>query len=415
MNDVFVGRHSIFNRNKEVVAYELLFRNSLNNFFDKSVSSSKATSILLSNTYLNIGMEKLVEDKIAFINFDATLINNEIPSLLHNDRERIVVEVLEDVIPDKLLLSNLLDLKQKGYILALDDFTLDYEYKHTIPLYDIIKVDFMQSGLENAKKIIDMYSNGKRKFLAEKVETHEEFKQALEMGYDYFQGFFFTKPEIVKGKSTSKLNTQFIRLKEEMNKDEIDFKAISTIIESDVDLSYKLLRLVNSFSFSYEVVSIRHALAILGIKEIEKWINFIMVSDFASNRPDDMVRISVIRSRFAELLTENSNQKEKRYQASFVGLFSMIDVILGKSLKKVLNDIPMNSDVKDAIMLRPTSSLYNVMKIVSSYERADWDEIDFHAKKLDIPINIIPELYFQSVFWAKKYVFEIDEMQKEQK
>ena len=139
--DVFVARQPIFNRDKEIVAYELLYRNSLKNFFDPSVSSSKATSILITNSHINIGMDNLVEDKYAFINFDSTLINNDIPSLLNKDS--VVIEVLEDVKPDRVFLSNLLALKKQGYKLALDDFTLDYPYQNTIPLYDIIKLDFM--------------------------------------------------------------------------------------------------------------------------------------------------------------------------------------------------------------------------------------------------------------------------------
>ena len=160
--DVFVARQPIFDRNKEIMAYELLYRNSLKNFFDPTVSSTKATSILITNSHINIGMDNLVEDKYAFINFDAALINNDIPALL--SKSRVIIEVLETVEPDRVFLSNLIDLKKKGYTLALDDFTLDYPYQNTLPLYDIIKVDFMLAGVDGAKKIIEKYGNGKRKF-----------------------------------------------------------------------------------------------------------------------------------------------------------------------------------------------------------------------------------------------------------
>lgn len=404
--DIFVARQPIFDRNKDIVAYELLYRNSLKNFFDPSVSSSKATSILITNSHINIGMDNLVEDKYAFINFDATLINNDIPSLLN--KNRVVIEVLENVEPDRAFLSNIIDLKKKGYTLALDDFTLEYPYKNTIPLYDIIKVDFMLSGLDDAAKIIQKYGNGKRRFLAEKIETVKEFKMAMDMGYDYFQGYFFSKPEIIQGKSPTSINMQYIKLKEEMSKDEINFTKITEIIESDIGLSYKLLRLVNSFALSSEVTSIRHALAILGIKEIEKWINFIMVSDFVSDGADEIVKISIIRSRFAELIAENSSKKEMKYQATLVGLFSMIDVVMGKSLDRIFREIPMNSNVKDAIMGKPTSELYDIYQIVLAYEKADWGNLDKYTNKISITPSIIPDLYFESVSWANKYVFTFD-------
>ena len=411
--DVFVARQPIFNRDKEIVAYELLYRNSLKNFFDPSVSSSKATSILITNSHINIGMDNLVEDKYAFINFDSTLINNDIPSLLNKDS--VVIEVLEDVKPDRVFLSNLLALKKQGYKLALDDFTLDYPYQNTIPLYDIIKVDFMLAGLDGAKKIMDKYKNGKRKFLAEKIETVSEFNTALDMGYDYFQGFFFSKPEIIKGKAATSINMQFLKLKEEINKNEVDFNNISKIIESDIGLSYKLLRLVNSFSLNSQVSSIRHALAILGVKEIEKWLNFIMISDFVADGADEVVRLSIIRSRFAELIAEHSNQPQMKYQASLVGLFSMIDVVMGNPFDKIFKEIPMSQNVKDAITNKPTSPLYDMFQVVLSYEKADWDTLDNYTSKLLLNSSEIPDLYFESVSWANKYVFTVDELEEEER
>lgn len=411
--DVFVARQPIFNRDKEIVAYELLYRNSLKNFFDPSVSSSKATSILITNSHINIGMDNLVEDKYAFINFDSTLINNDIPSLLNKDS--VVIEVLEDVKPDRVFLSNLLALKKQGYKLALDDFTLDYPYQNTIPLYDIIKVDFMLAGLDGAKKIMDKYKNGKRKFLAEKIETVSEFNTALDMGYDYFQGFFFSKPEIIQGKAATSINMQFLKLKEEINKNEVDFNNISKIIESDIGLSYKLLRLVNSFSLNSQVSSIRHALAILGVKEIEKWLNFIMISDFVADGADEVVRLSIIRSRFAELIAEHSNQPQMKYQASLVGLFSMIDVVMGKPFDKIFKEIPMSQHVKDAITNKPTSPLYDMFQVVLSYEKADWDTLDNYTSKLLLNSSEIPDLYFESVSWANKYVFTVDELEEEER
>ena len=411
--DVFVARQPIFNRDKEIVAYELLYRNSLKNFFDPSVSSSKATSILITNSHINIGMDNLVEDKYAFINFDSTLINNDIPSLLNKDS--VVIEVLEDVKPDRVFLSNLLALKKQGYKLALDDFTLDYPYQNTIPLYDIIKVDFMLAGLDGAKKIMDKYKNGKRKFLAEKIETVSEFNTALDMGYDYFQGFFFSKPEIIQGKAATSINMQFLKLKEEINKNEVNFNNISKIIESDIGLSYKLLRLVNSFSLNSQVSSIRHALAILGVKEIEKWLNFIMISDFVADGADEVVRLSIIRSRFAELIAEHSNQPQMKYQASLVGLFSMIDVVMGKPFDKIFKEIPMSQNVKDAITNKPTSPLYDMFQVVLSYEKADWDTLDNYTSKLLLNSSEIPDLYFESVSWANKYVFTVDELEEEER
>lgn len=408
--DIFVARQPIFNRDNEIIAYELLYRNSLKNFFDESVNSSKATAILITNSYINIGMENLIEDKIGFINFDQTLINNEIPKLLNKDK--VVIEVLETVIPDRKIMSNLINLKREGYTLALDDFTLEYQYMKTVPLYDIIKVDFIQTGLSGAEEIIKRFSNGKNKFLAEKVETAEEYNKAYELGYDYFQGYFFSKPQVVKSKSTSGIKYQYLRIKEEMQKEEPDFGEIERIIESDVDMSYKILKLVNTFSLTSEVLSIRHAISILGLKEIDKWLNFIMLQNFTKEKPSELVKMSVIRSKFAELIAMNSNKRNQRYQASLIGLFSLIDAILGKTKEKVLSEIPMTEDVKKAIMLDKSSTLYPIMDIILSYEEAEWDKIDEISKEIQLDVNKVPELYLQAIKWADDYLLKINNIQK---
>lgn len=408
--DIFVARQPIFNRDNEIVAYELLYRNSLKNFFDESVNSSKATAILITNSYINIGMENLIEDKIGFINFDQTLINNEIPKLLNKDK--VVIEVLETVIPDRKIMSNLINLKREGYTLALDDFTLEYQYMKTVPLYDIIKVDFIQTGLSGAEEIIKRFSNGKNKFLAEKVETAEEYNKAYELGYDYFQGYFFSKPQVVKSKSTSGIKYQYLRIKEEMQKEEPDFGEIERIIESDVDMSYKILKLVNTFSLTSEVSSIRHAISILGLKEIDKWLNFIMLQNFTKEKPSELVKMSVIRSKFAELIAMNSDKRNQRYQASLIGLFSLIDAILGKTKEEVLSEIPMTEDVKKAIMLDKSSTLYPIMDIILSYEEAEWDKIDEISKEIQLDVNKVPELYLQAIKWADDYLLKINNIQK---
>lgn len=403
--DIFVARQPIFNRENKIIGYELLYRNSLENFFDPSISSSKATSVLITNSYINIGMENLIEDKLAFINFDENLINNEVPTLL--DKEKIVIEVLESVVPDRQLISNLLYFKKLGYKLALDDFTLDYPYMKTLGLYDVIKVDFMIAGLDGAEEAIKKYKNENRLFLAEKIETDREYKKALDMGYDLFQGYYFSKPQVVSSKSTTGMKFNYIKIKEEMQKDEPDFGVVQNIIETDVDLSYKILRLVNTFSLSSQVTSIRHALSILGIREIEKWINFLMIQDFVSYEPSEFVKISVIRSRFSELIAINSNKSSQKYQASLVGLFSMIDVILGKKMEKVLSEIPMKDDLKDAILLKSSSYLYPIISIVIAYEKAHWDTMEENAKRISLDSSKLPNLYVESVNWANEFVFEM--------
>ena len=392
--DVFVARQPIFDINKAVVAYELLYRDSAANFFNSEIGATKATSILLSNSYFNFGIEMLLEDKRAFINFDKVLIKNEVPLLL--DKSKIVVEILEDVIPDKNFMTKLKELKNSGYTLALDDFTIDYPYKEIIEIVDIIKVDFMLSSKEDIKKIIKKYSNGNKKFLAEKIENVDEFNNAVSLGYDYFQGYFFSKPIMVQGKKIESLEISYIKLTNEINKEEPNYKIIASIIESDLDMSYKLLKIVNSYSLSSKVNSIPHAVSLMGISELRKWASLVLIGELSFGKPTEVLRLSILRSKFAELLAEKSSYKPKKHELALVGLFSMIDVLLQKPLDTIFSQLRISDEVQMAIKLDSKSELFPIYKLVIDYEMGNWEEIDKDIKSLKILRNI-PDIYIQAV------------------
>ena len=392
--DIFVARQPIFNRKKEVIAYELLYRDSPSNFFSGAVSGSKATSILLANSYFTIGISNLIQDKRAFINFDKVLINNSIPLLL--DKENVVIEILETVVPDAAFIEQIKRLKKRGYIIALDDFTIHYPYKEIIELADIIKVDFIKSTRSEINAIMKKYSNNNIEFVAEKVESLEEFKLAFDFGFDYFQGYFFSKPVIIKSKSLQTMYTQFLRIYSELNTEEPDYIKIASVIEENVDMSYKLLRLVNSYTLLSEITSIRHALSMVGLIEITNWLNLIFLTAACEGSPNEILRLSLIRSKFAELLCDEFGLKRIKYEVSLAGLFSMLDVLLERPLDSILDELKISEDIKNAIRLNPKSKLYSVYKIVIDYETGDWDELETDMRSLNIDTNL-SALYFKAI------------------
>ncbi len=402
--DIFVARQPIFNRNKEVIAYELLYRDSPANFFNTSVSSSKATSILLANSYFTMGINNLIEDKRAFINFDKVLINNSIPLLL--DKNNVVVEILETVVPDAEFIIKVKELKKNGYLIALDDFPIDYPYPELIEMADIIKVDFMQSSRSEIKEIIEKHSNGKRGFVAEKVETREEFKFALDLGFDYYQGYFFSKPVVIKSKSLQSIYTQYLRIYSELNNPEPDYIKIATIIEQDLDMSYKLLRLVNSHSLVSEVKSIRHALSMVGIDEIKNWLNLIFLHAACEGKATEILRLSLVRSKFAELICDTAGLNKIKYEVSLAGLFSMIDVLLERPMSSLFAELKFSEDIKNAILLNPNSKLYLVYKTVIDYEKGNWSQLedDMKAIKKDLHLS---SLYFEAVKTTNTLLYTI--------
>lgn len=377
----------------------------MTNSFDPNMDSTEATTLLLNNSYITIGIDNLTENKRAFVNFDENLILDQAALLLN--KEKIVVEVLETVVPNELLLAELKHLKNLGYTLALDDFTIDYPYLEVIELCDIIKVDFSLCNIVQARKILEMYSDGKKRFLAEKIENEAIYKLAMAMGYDYFQGYYFSKPVIIKGKSTKSLKIQYARARAELNSSNPDFSRLASIIESDVDMSYKLLRMVNSFALTSRMTSIRHALAFLGIEELKKWLNFVVIQDIMDDRTFELIKISVLRSKFCELLAEHSFKSHRKYEASLAGLFSMIDVLLEKPLAEVLAELPISEQTKGAISGEDHNAFYHMLQIAINYEKGLWDDFTEHLQFIKVKEEILPELYFQAVKWADDFMLVV--------
>src|SRR5208283_1538421 len=267
--DVFVARQPIIDRKKSLFAYELLFRDGLDNYMP-SIDGDTATSKLLSSSFLTIGIDKITHGKRAFINFTQNLLETNIPLMF--PRETTVVEILEDVNPTLRVTEACKKLSALGYYLALDDFVFRLEMTPLIELADIIKIDFRATPYSEIKQIIQKSGAKKIKFLAEKVETNEEFNDALNMGFELFQGYFFSRPEILKGREISGSKIQYLNFVIEINKSNYDLNELETIISRDISMSYKLLRHVNSayFKRSSEAASLKQALLILGKDEISR-------------------------------------------------------------------------------------------------------------------------------------------------
>jgi len=398
---VFVARQPIFNTDKKVMAYELLFRSSLENMYDTSVALEDASASTISSSFNVIGMDKLTNNKKAFINLTKNLLVRGVPHLL--PKGLVVVEILEDVQADDDVVLACQKLKDAGFILALDDFVYNDLQRPLIELADIIKIDFLLTTGDERQNIIDQINNPDIRFLAEKVETFEDYQQALDLGYSYFQGYFFSKPFIVQGRDipVSKLN--FMRLIREVNRPELGFEKLEQIIKHDLSLSYKLLRLINSsfFGFSSKVESIRHALVLLGEKEIRKWSSLLALNELAYDKPEELVNVSVIRARFCESLSEKYKLKMLPSDCFLLGMFSLIDALVDKPMQDILTELPIAKELKDALLGEP-NIFHDLLLLVVSYEKGFWEELPVHARKLSIRQEDLPEMYMDAVTWSHK-------------
>jgi len=398
--EVFIARQPIFDLKHNVFAYELLYRKSEINFFDQSVGSDVATSILIMNSYYTFGINNLVGDGMAFINFDKHLIESEIPMLL--DSKKIVVELLEDIVPTGRFLTKVAKLKENGYTIAIDDYVESYMHDDLVELSDIIKIDFLANSEAEIIRVVDRWKPKGKILLAEKVETQEIFEWAKNLGFHLFQGYYFSKPILMKGKGVKTSPFQYIKVLQELGELEPDYKKISGIIETDVSLTYKLLKLVNSkFSSIKKITSIHHALTILGIDSFRKWFSLAMVQTLSQEKPSELLKVSMTRAKFMESLAINSELKPFANQAMLIGLLSSIDGLLEKPMDLVLNELPLSEDVKSTLLLLP-SRFSKIYALVLLFEKGEFEKALLLNQTNCLCSIAIADYYYEAVHWAEE-------------
>jgi EAL and modified HD-GYP domain-containing signal transduction protein len=315
--------------------------------------------------------------------------------------EVLVVEILEDVIPDDSFIEACNMLKSKGYMLALDDFDSSYLYEEVIEIVDIIKVDFMLTTLEERKELVYKYKKNKVKFLAEKVETKEEFDEAKIMGYDYFQGFFFSKPVLVSGSDFKTFNSTYALILKELNEAEPSYELLEEIIKRDFSITFKMLKLVNSAAYytRNRIISIKHALTILGCKELRKWFSLMMVRDAGADQPKELVRMSLIRARLVETLLKSTPLKRRASEGFLLGLFSLIDVILNRKMDEVVDQLPLEDDVLAALH-QEDSEFLGMLKLIEQYEKGEWEAVKEYLIQYDLDFLAVSSSYLEAIDWV---------------
>ncbi len=396
--DFYIARQPIFTRHVKVFAYELLYRGASHTPFSK-VSGDTATTSLLSSTFITEGIDNISNDKPCFINFTRNLLLEKVPHTFPNNQ--VVVEVLEDIPADDEVIKVCKELKDKGYTIALDDFVYDTSLEPLIELADIIKFDIIATPLKKLRPTLYRLSRHKLKFLAEKVETFEEYELALKMGFHYFQGFFFQRPESIKVKELNSVKLNLVLLLAELNKNDWTIDKLTDFISRDVSLSYKLLRYINSAYFYrlQEVKSISHAIAYLGEKELKRFMLLIITSEIATEKPNELIRLALIRSKFCELLAESSSHNANKANLFVLGLFSLLDTMLDFTMEEILTKLPLDKPIKDAL-LGNESPYTPFLKFAMAYEQRDKETCLVHLKKFGPIKGKVHEKYLESLEFA---------------
>ncbi len=395
----FLARQPIFNWRRVVYGYELLFRSGLDNFF--SHVDGDAASASTADTMILFGIERLTEGKRAFLNCTREFLVRDYAMLLPKDR--VVIEVLESVKLDEELIAACRRLKAQGYLLALDDFKDSPEWEPLISLADFIKVDLLATPAEEQSRLAKKFASDKLRLVAEKVETHEDFKRTLDLGYSYFQGYFFSRPEILRRHDIPPNKLNYLRLLQAANQADMDIQSVAERVKAEASISYRLLRYLNSSAFflASEVHSIPHALSLLGERGIRRWVSLVAVACMADDKPQELVMLPLIRARFCELLAPRAGLASVSNDLFLLGLLSAIDAILDMTMADILNELKIREDIRDALLGRK-NGLRDVFDVALLYEMARWEELDVAAQHVHIQSDDVPEQFMEAVDWSKR-------------
>jgi EAL and modified HD-GYP domain-containing signal transduction protein len=393
----YVARQPILDADKKTIGYELLFRDGPKNTFPE-VEPELATSRLLSDHFLSTHYNTL-GDKLGFVNFPYASLVNLVPTLF--PKESLVVEVLEDCEPTDELLEAIITIYDAGYTIALDDFVPSKAWKRFLPYVSIIKFDIRLISIAKAAMFMNTLKDLNIEFLAEKVETHEEYQEAIQAGFNYFQGYFFSKPEMIQTRALNPAFLTIVQLLKEIANDPINFAEVERLITLDMTMSYKLLSYVNSAGGSSTPIrSFHQALVYLGEQKLRKLVSLVAIASAKEDKPDSLYGLAVIRARQCELLVEKMNVKVEPGQAFLTGMFSLLDSLFDLPLVKVLDSVPIDDEIKQALIQRK-GVLGAILAMVIAYEQARWDEATRIRKLLKLNEAELGQAYDEATSWAQ--------------
>ncbi|MCE5249009.1 HDOD domain-containing protein [bacterium] len=392
MMGIYVGRQPIFNQHLKVVGYELLFRD-FNTDKANVVNGDHATLKVILNSFMEIGLQRIVGKEPAFINLTRSFILEKIP--IPFPKEHVVIEVLEDITIDDELIAALKSLSSRGYRIALDDVVNPRLVGPLLDIANIVKLDIMGIDMSSLKEYVRYLRKYDVKLLAEKIETLDILETCKSSGFDYFQGYFLSRPNVVEGHSIPPARLNLLRLLSELQNPDLKIRDIEQIITSDVSLSYKLIRLINSvfYKTTMRVKSITQAITLLGLRQIRDWVSLLFLTSI-DDKPRELLVTAMIRAKMCELLGKAS--REKVSDVGFtVGLFSVLDALLDVPMEDVLKSLPLTAEISGAL-LHHEGHFGAILNCVIAYENNDWENTQCPG----IPPERIREAYLKSIEWA---------------
>ncbi|MFB0981172.1 MAG: HDOD domain-containing protein [Alteromonadaceae bacterium] len=399
-SDTFIARQAILDINLKTIGYELLFRDSLENVFRESLPEKATSKVILQNHILG-NLNDVCRNKLAFINFDEfTLLQNS--PLLFNPKD-IVIEIIETINISDELVFNISQLYKKGYMIALDNYDFSSKWDVFFPYISLIKVDVEQVYYRQIEKLKKRLLSTKHKIniVAERIETNEQFQKFKNIDIDYYQGYFFHKPEMKSGTCISPLKVNLIQLFLEAYKPHLDFEQLTEIISRDVTLVSGILKLVNSVGEcgNIEITSIKQAITYLGSNKIKQYVAIISMSTLSSDSPPELFVESLIRAKMMELIANEAPFNHVKEKAFLTGILSNLDAMLNLPMQEFLKHFIFSPDIKVALV-NQQGSLSELLQIAKYYEISDDGDAACLVNTHHIPESTLLNCYYESLKWG---------------
>jgi len=402
--EVYTARQAILNRDSNVAGYELFFRDSEENVFPSSVDGHEATSKLIGRTYFNKGIKAFTDGKRALVNFPEKSLLTRLPFLLPKDE--IIIEILETVTPSDAVFKVCNELFELGYVLALDDFIYKPEWKRFLHIVRIVKFDIQRTPLNTITSLIEILKKKTSiKLLAEKIETHKEHQQALNLGFDLFQGYYFLKPEMKLCQDVTSPQLLLLSLFQEINKPELDYQLIINILQKDCSLIFKLLSYVNSgiFPIKGKISSVKQAITYMGELQLKSLISLFVTAVLSKDKPHELLTISAVRAKFCEL-TIKSLEPDIQESAFMTGMLSLIDAVIDIPMSEITVRLALDEYVCETLLDTKNVSQTNIsitLRLIKYLEQGSWYLAEREAFKLKISINEVNKHYQEAIQWAE--------------
>lgn len=395
------ARQPILDRNLEVYAYELLFRDGLDDLFP-DVDGDAATSQIVAASQFEFSLPELSAGYPAHINFNLKSLLKQYPTMIPSDQ--VVIEIVDIETPGKRLLEECKKLKEAGYQLLLDNYVHQKLWLHFMPYICMIKVDMLSVSQRDLQLLVKL----KEKFnhiqvIASRIETQAHYQMASKLGFDYFQGYFFARTQQIAEKSVDVADFSLAELMFEISMSEVDVEKVVGIFQLDASLSYKLIRYANSaiFKRQVEIESIKQAVVSLGKEELLKFVSILFAAQSAANKPAELLSMSLMRAKLSEQLAREYGGRELVDAAFLTGMFSLIDVMLEEDMPSLVEKLKLSEQITLAL-IDGQGELARFIDLAKSYEEGDWELQEQCAETLNMSFDSIAKCYRESIQWTQE-------------